>query len=129
MGSLGRVFQADIDDDWATHDEGYIIALGDGKKVAEVELFETDDGRIIADIVVMDAFMLVRPSKWREFDPRDHGIRIRPDVNWRKEKIYPDIEAKIDVTDIPGIEIPKQPLVRDKVVTNLKLIGSMGYRE
>lgn len=119
LGTLGRVFIADRDEDWAVVSEEQVRALGEGRVIAEVWL----DGTI-ADVRVPDAYDLARPEHQMEFQPWEYGIVLRPERDFLKRKIHNDLEAHISVDDVPGLALPQQPMPKTTFSANVSVIKS-----
>lgn len=123
LGSLGRIYLSDNDDDWSVLSDTQVYCLADGRKVADISTLD-DEGTML-EILIPDAYMLVVPSKMREFDPEVFGIQIRVERDWRGDRLYNDIEVTMDTSEAPGLNIPKQPTSRATIAHNAKVIGSI----
>jgi hypothetical protein len=120
LGTLGRRFYSDEPDQWSVVTVNQVIALKNGRKVAEVYM-----GRERATITVDDAYLLIRTQHLKEFDPQQYGIQVCTAHDFLGEKIRPDLEATVDVSEVPGLDLPERPLPKSPRRRKIQVTGSM----
>jgi hypothetical protein len=120
LGSLAVRFDGDADQDWAVHDDTFVVAMKDGERVATVSLSAG-----MVNIEVEDAYLLVRHNHLKEFDPYTYGIDICKARDFKGDKVRPDLCANFDQPPVLGLNLPKQPMERVIMSRNAKVIRAL----
>ena len=121
LGNLAYHFDGDNPEDWAVHSNIEIIALKYDKRVAEVHLY----GNGNVQVVVPDAYMLIRPGRVRDFDPYDYGITIQTAYDFKGDKVEPDIRANWILPDDLPLDGPRRYTPRTTLRRKPRAIGSL----
>ena len=121
LGSMAERFDGDADKDWSVYNETHVIALKNGQRVADI-IFNPDN---TVQVEVEDAYMLIRSSHIRDFQPHVYGIDICNQFDFLGDKIRPDLCAIFDQPEVLGLYLPKQPMEVSTMRRRVKVIGAL----
>lgn len=120
LANLAEHFDPERHEEWVVVSTEEVRALKYGKRVATVYL---DDE--IAQVIIEDVEDLIRTKHFSEFN-RDEFVMPNDARDAFDQKIRPDLDATVDVSDVPGIDLPGQILPRTAYQRKIEVIGSLG---
>jgi hypothetical protein len=120
LGSLAVRFDGDQDSEWSVHNSEHLIAIKDGQRVADIQLHDNE-----VTIEIEDAYLLIRHNHLKEFNPYEFGINICRELDFKGDKVRPDLCANFDQPPVLGLNLPKQPMERTIMSRNAKVIRAL----